>query len=727
MVETFWAATDNKIFRQSDPGVEFFKLSEMPETAQVTRTTGSRAEWRLLPTDRALVTAMRSLLVLLAACGSADVEVAPPVAKARAPVHVPAPIAGVHGSTITQVGATEDGTAAVTADQLGAMRLWPTLDGLTQPIVIAGCVPHALALAHDDDGFVIADLDAAGGAELIRTSASGQVRSRGKLPGDQPITRIDAVPSGLLVVRADQAIELYDVRALRKFRLVPEPSTHLVSIAVRAGRALAFVSDDHVVRGRWIELEQGVWGASTPVLSIDPAHVVLSPDHKTIAALASKGNRHLLIDALTGKAIAGSWCALEGDGEFEGFGGRNVAALGFIDDQTVACSMESMINWWSAGKPIGNTTNGTAVAVSDRRLIVGMGVELQLATPTELKYLGYASRDFSHLRVAPPGLLVGKGDQTATILDASFHPARKIVLPESPTPWLDMIPLDQRYLLLLALDPDPETGAQTARLSLHDTTNQQVVALPFRLRERELTYDPATRLLATTDGDDDLLLRWEPAQLGPPLRIAGKPQPGASMQHPWGGPAGPVVHLVDPVLTNGLVALVIHEEVGSLTVQEIQDARPGLPFVLGRTYHVPGALRSVDRAGHIFTYASDNLASTAVVGYTRGIPTALLADTSTATLRPSPDGTMIAAFDGAHLTMHDAATGAIRWEVSLWGLASVLWTEQGQLVARFAGALAEVDRETGALGDRQCGWELGLADAPHETIAEAPSVCDVAP
>ncbi len=714
--------------------MEFFKRSEMPETTQVTRDTGSLVTRRLLTLDRALKPVMRTLLVLLAACSANEIAVSEPPKTAPTPVtHALPPISGVHGNAIATIGMTEDGLAAVSADRLGAMRLWPTLDGKVEPIVIAGQVPRALALARDPDGFTIADLDAAGDLELIRTSARGEVLGHRKVGGDDPVTRVVVVAADILVVRTDQAIELYDTHAVRKFRVVPEPSTHLVSIAARSGRVLALLSDDNVVRGRWLDVEHGAWGPVTPVLDIDPAHVVLSPDHHTIAAVSGKKKRKVFVDALTGKTGA-TWCSDDDDFErgMESFRTRPTIALGFTDEQTLACSISTAVTWWStAGKALGNSSSAFTTATGDGRVIGGAGTDLQIMTPTTLQFLGYLTRQYAHFRVTPPGILVGKGEQTATVLDASFQPIRTITLPESKTGWLDIVPLDARYVLTLSLAAEPDdTGVQSARIALRDTSNGEVVELPFHVREQELSYDPVTRLLATTDGTDEVILRWDPmnARLSAPMRIAAPPSHAEAVAVAgWSvrKTNAPIVHLVDPALANGVVALVIHEEPGTLTVEELRDLKPGLTPVAARTYRLPGALLAVDRAGHVFVHNA--LESTAAVGYTSGLPTALLAEEASALLRPSPDGKLLAAYDGARLTLHDAATGNSRWEVSLWGLASVVWTMSGQLVAQFEGALATVDPTTGALGDRRCGWEFQLGDAVHESIAEAPNVCDVAP
>jgi hypothetical protein len=114
---------------------------------------------------------------------------------------------------------TADGLAVVTADHLGGIRLWPVLDGTHEPVVIQGTAPRALALVRDGDGFAIGMLDAAGGVRVVRTTAAGAVRGRVTVRGDAAATAIAASAEQLLVLRADQTVELVDAGGMIESRL----------------------------------------------------------------------------------------------------------------------------------------------------------------------------------------------------------------------------------------------------------------------------------------------------------------------------------------------------------------------------------------------------------------------------------------------------------------------------------------------------------------------------
>lgn len=68
-----------------------------------------------------------------------------------------------HGGAIRRLAVTADGTAALTEDVLGGIRLWPTLDGTVEPRLVDLPPTRSLALAIEARGFVIAAVDQAGG------------------------------------------------------------------------------------------------------------------------------------------------------------------------------------------------------------------------------------------------------------------------------------------------------------------------------------------------------------------------------------------------------------------------------------------------------------------------------------------------------------------------------------------------------------------------------------
>src|SRR5262245_60147358 len=96
-------------------------------------------------------------LLVIAACGSREpIARKPPAPPAPTPVtpavHYQdvhgAAITAPHGSRIVNVAVADTGDAALTADVLGELRLWPTLDGTREPVVVRGPRARQLAIAR---------------------------------------------------------------------------------------------------------------------------------------------------------------------------------------------------------------------------------------------------------------------------------------------------------------------------------------------------------------------------------------------------------------------------------------------------------------------------------------------------------------------------------------------------------------------------------------------------
>src|SRR5450755_1107212 len=186
--------------------------------------------------------AMRSsalVLVALVACNSdtAESPIGPPVTRAEVPLPEKAPAGVPHGGPITHVAVTEKADAAVTVDNLGGLRLWPSLDGKREPVPFTVNGAEALAITHAGDELLVGVVDQAGAGHLVRFSRGGVQRGKIQLPGDVAIDQIAAVDGGMLVARNDQSIERYDAAGTLRGRIAADPSTSFGTLAVRHGIA----------------------------------------------------------------------------------------------------------------------------------------------------------------------------------------------------------------------------------------------------------------------------------------------------------------------------------------------------------------------------------------------------------------------------------------------------------------------------------------------------------
>jgi hypothetical protein len=173
------------------------------------------------------------------------------------------------------------------------------------------------------------------------------------------------------------------------------------------------------------------------------------------------------------------------------------------------------------------------------------------------------------------------------------------------------------------------------------------------------------------------------------------------------------------------LVLEIAETPDGLLVGELTDAdlRPGTTVQPRTSYRVPGELRAVDRAGRLYTHRPFDHDD--VVVYSRDLPIARLPAVGDLALRPSADGSRIAAFASPRLVLL-SGDGGVRWDSAQWSGADVGWTASGDLLVQFPTGVARVDLETGELTDRRCGWGFGLSDHMYDARHAGPSICDAA-
>lgn len=676
---------------------------------------------------------MRAWLgVLLVACNSGSAEPVRPVAVATVAVPAPAPrptpppLTAAHAAEIVALAVTPDGGAAASADRLGGLRLWPTLDGTREPVVIRGRAARSITLARDGDGFAIGLLDAAGSVRVVRTAGSGAPRGQASV-GGQPATQIESTSDGLVILWADQTLSLVAPDGAVRATLTPEPGRHVDSLVVRGDRVLALVLEDKQLRGQWIEVRRGLaWGATTPVLAGKLERVALSPDGKLLAVSRPRSLHPELIDLATGKPRKTALCVTRGwpredGGEMDEAAflrdGNAPQPLGFVTPNLIACSVLGALTWWNADgtateAAVASIGLGTAPAViTAAGLVAASGPNLALGTTTASLYLGYGLHDINAVKVGG-GAIVVNGDQHTFVLDHALRERATLEIGRNRSDWTELVPLDDRYAVTLT---SRSTGGRSElnQLAVYDGVAHAVhQKLALELRERQVAYEPASHLFAATDGTGSLISIYDPAShtLGAPLRI------GSSI-------LADQVFLLDPARTGGLAALQIDSLSDGLAVSEVAlaDVKPGAALEPRVTYRVPGSLRAVDRAGRVYTHRAEDKDD--VVAYERGKPVARLPGVAALALRPSPDGTLLAAFDAPRLVLVDA-TGQRRWETAQWSGAEIAWTDDNQLVVQFPTAVATVDLATGALANRRCGLGFGLADSPLDAGRGTASVCD---
>lgn len=645
-----------------------------------------------MPHDQTLIDHVRTLVVCLAACTAVgeskrETMVAPRQASTPVRPAVRSVVTGAHGGPIAMLAITREGDAAISADENGAFRLWPTLDGSREPVVVHASAPRALAVAHDGDGFVIANIDAANGLELVRVDAEGAIRERA-VSRSEPVLEVELVTGGVVVRRADQTIEQLDLHGASIGRLVPELGTRVVAMLSTGERVLAIVEAGRVRRARWIEPSK--WGPPSEALKIDPARPLSVSRDGT--QLLAHGPTPRLFDLTTWKSV--SVCA-NGD-----------RALGFIDDDVIACSRATGVFWWSIKTA---TEVGIESAIGEELTVAGHDVALS-ANGSDLlvrrrdgtKRLGYLAGSTATLTASAGGIVIG-GLQHASVLDASLRARAKVAIEGDET----LVPLDAGYAIALTVPGEGQDswGAvyRVAVIALADGAVRQTIDARS---STALAYEPATHLVVTFDGADTRLYRYDPSlhTLGTGTRVA----------------TDGIVHrlvLLDPALANGLAAMMVEVRATGVIIGELAARDLDNPKIAPRrTYPVAGAFRAIDRAGRIYM-ATDRTLTIRSRGTSRE-----LAIASARQVAPDPTGARFVVVSGSEVSLY-RADGTRVWTTTNPHFKSAMWVG-GELYAGTNGSLARLDVTSGAMAARQCGWLFGLHSPTAIKVGETANVCD---
>ena len=627
---------------------------------------------------------MWRLLAILAACSPA------PAPRAVAnDVHGKRLRAAETGGPIELATLSDDGTAALTADAFGDVRLWPALDGSREPLVVHVPAPHALGLVHDRAGdAALAIVDAAGTLTLVT------------MRGDEQLGKRQLATVGGIATNADELISwlpdgtIFERDATGAVIARSIAPGQLVRVVARGHHALAIVAEPRGTVG--YPLERGRFGDATPVLRVDgDGDLALSPDGTHLAGTIG--------GLLVSIALAGGTITPDPDRppRLDDVGG--CALLGFVDDATLACvrGPDNELFWQTTR---GETLRIELVAAHGLRRDLLPGSEpfppaglaaadcivaIDHAGALELRgadgvasYVGYRVPAPGKLRATPHGLAIsGQGDGWR-LLDDRLAIASALST-EGVDELPDLVAIDARTTLTIDA---PVAG----RASLHandDTVFGDVAGY-------RLAYEPATRLAAV-------------ARIG----AVGFVRVGDARVSTFATAVDETdrVFLVDPQLAGGRVAVVVHRDrVYALAADELD----GTTVSRAADATVAGVV-TVDRAGRIYRATSNGIAVGArVLANSRGALTVM----------PDQTGATIALAGSDWLAL-DRADGTSIWRVGhIIDEPRPVWRGARLFIATDTG-VAEVDVATGSVLRTACGWEFGRFDEPPPSVANVPSLC----
>ena len=592
-------------------------------------------------------------------------------------------VSAMPGSTITMLAITDDGRAAVTADFSRSARIWPTLDGKREPIVVALRQPTALALARDGSRLVIGALDPAGQLELVVTKASGESERRVAVEAARPFVAIHAVPSGFLVLDDERKVFAIGADGVPSAALVADPEHHVVALAVRGKRALAMIENEGKVHGRWIELAGLRWGAATPALPFTGDRIALAPNGRRIAGVTTTGKRIVVIDLATGRQVYRAAASELADPQLH--------PIGFVDDETLAFTDASQtVSWWHGEEQTPNGSSDGVLAAGNGVVLSALGTSLQVLTPYEApEILGY--------RMGGPHMLLPVGDRFLATdmtklveLDRHFKTGtiHELGAPsEAQRGWsavrivdaghvLATTYIDSAYAIYLV-----DLAANEAKLVASNGYSQD--------------HQPASGLLLYRTNNAYEIVRIDPKThaVSKPTRIEYDPsQP-------------PTLVLLDPDRASGnLLAIIAQSNRISASIKLIGALHP-------------------ERAGDPYDITSDRTVELTERWWNTVGNLAKLVDPAMlpSPRLKSPDGKHLAELRGARIRLFDQAGGTV-WVAPAHAATDLVWTPSGRLIA-FGAGIAELDIKSGALLERQCGWRFGKWNTNAEGFGPT-NLCD---
>jgi hypothetical protein len=612
-----------------------------------------------------------------------------------------------HGAPIDILAIADGGNAAVSGDELGGMRLWPALDGSREPRVID--LPRAKRLAigvqRDGHGFVTALVDEVGGVVVTAFDVEGRKLSHATLGVDPPFTQVAMTGSGALALRSDQTLVLVDPKLGVTSKLVAEPGSRLVSIAVSGERAIAVV-DNGKHRARWVTVGPKLaWGAWIKDGASVGDSIALSPTGKRfatlVAAVEKLPDEIVVVDATTGKQVGAT---------------KGQDAIGFVDDDHLAIGGPNGIVWFDLTKPTADPSPPTPGVQSERSLLaVGGGVaitgadaELVLATPTSVHYLGYELLTPAVAAAGPKGqLLIGLND-TFAMLDSQLHATStpSLGLPAASTvayiAWLG----GDDWLVEASKIADGSTS-----LSLVDVAHQKTTPVKDKLSTPEpMQHEASTELVTLSLGDAPEVMHFDPARHALD-RVAAPAKPKGYEQT--------ALIPVSPKLANGTQIIAIHTR-DRVKISWLKDARALEQEASSVT--VDGSFAGVDPAGHVFVWQNNAAGKLEIVTYVDGKRLGTLPTEGQTALWPDPTGQRIIEITPQSVGLF-GLDGKRVWLQMLPGANEAVWLADGSIAVLTSSGVARLDAKSGAIAATRCGWRFGLSVKPHPQSAHIEPVC----
>jgi hypothetical protein len=603
-----------------------------------------------------------------------------PVRQASLPLEMPAPeiapspvgaiVAAPSGAT-RAVAVTHDGTTAVSADVDGHVRLWPSLDGSLEPVVVAMRRPVSLAIVRNGDNLAIAGIDGAGQLEIVQVGLLRQPLWRRPVELSRPVIDLRATQVGFLVETDDQHLAFVDTEATVKGEVEPPPGTDIAAIAVNSDRMLALLSSDGAVHGRWLVVPYNLeWGDQTAKLPISPRAIALSPDSTMLAGTVVDSSATRLV--VIGIEHANRR-AISGDDQSD----PAMRPVRWLDNGTLLVEGTQQLTVWAIEPEtksldvVSSLEPGPAAIDGGATAVVGAGAELMLADRAgTAHFLGFRFPNPSLFAAGRRSLLASDGQRVLRIgEDLRAHASYDLSRFNPSVTATVLALLDQTHVLM-------ETYRSQLELQIVALDTLEVTPID---EPGWYGYDPAAHLAAFAHDKTVRFRRFDPktATFGPAAELATESNSTS-------------VAFID-----GVASVTTYTDTGYVT-RTVTRIRPEKATLTVAQTHKQS-----------FTAQPETMLGPAAPPFWRSVK--------------SPDGTLTARLGSNRISLRDAE-GNVRWTVAANGAYDLEWMQSGELLAIGAG-LASIDVDSGAFAVRRCGWEFGLW-AQRDNAFASSTMCD---
>ena len=637
-----------------------------------------------------------------------------------------------HAAQIVGTVLDRAGTAAVTIDTLGDVRLWRSFDGTRPPVALPFHGARALELATDGAERVVGRIDASGAAHFYRHDADGRLLATGSAAAvPQAVGLVALTADRWALVRADHSIALVDASGAL---LDEEARTGVRLEALRPlgdRAAIAIVSRGPIDAATFAMVTIGLdgdaltWSAERPlaVTPLAPVELAASPDGKrlayfadpSVAPAAPKGEPGpsasraptgpsmrvrrpqrvpdppavvVVVDAATGavvtpKDLAASPLAVP---QRLGFSANDTLHAFSASGTDITTSLDADAALVSSSLPrTGAPAIGPGVLVAgvDRNLLVQK-------VGGETRYLGYQVSSPAMAALSPDGSKVawatGDGQVLIETLDGS---APEVHLGEPSSGVVNLEFLDDRRLFV---------ASQRGVLSLYDASRgTELSAMNAPGASYTVKFEPRTGwVVGVRDGGGVWAVRVQ-----------------SDAPRPWSQPrviadGSAAFWLLDGSAADGAVLLTIdgNSEARRYTAAQLSAGVPVGKLAKIAKVKLAQFPTYVDPSGRHYALSGTELRVSDAVGQP---DQSFLALASPRDLVRSPDGDTVIVFDQERTAFAVTAAGATRWSL---GVGSAGWhpafSRDGRRVALVSPSGGQiVDVATGAVIAARCGWQFG--------------------